>query len=483
MTRFLLIVILFSYSCLFGLPESDYSQLNSLINIEGVPPSLIGGCVNAISGDFIDYEIDLYIPGVEPLTIERNYYSSDFSEGSLCHGWNFNHYGYALEDVEGTHILVHSPMGSILNYQKKSRKHSKEVGLRIPDLIWEKGTTNAAHGKIGGKTNLNNHRGWFGKTKNHGARFIIQDGDKNFNEYETKDFSGKPFYLCGVEKSNGYKYTYHYHKSALEELTLHSPSGLKVSSLQFKQHGDQTSFKTLAGQNVVWNYTKIRNNGIEDNYFLNEVTRSSGPTIKYAHERYEAPWGRHVVRIKSKTLPEKRITKIEYYNKGSHKIPTDIVSISKRDDFRYGRVWKISKPIGKDCNLFPEFTFQYHCADYQDGRVHGFTKVFDALDNMTTYHYWDARLTKIDYHHENKSLYRSDCIHWGKGNGGYNRGYLVSKGVTDNKGNFLNLRHYIYDHEGNIIRDKIIGNISGKCQKVIQLDENGAPIANVVRSM
>ncbi len=67
---------------------SDYS--NSLSSLEGDPNSIIYNCVNVITGDYIDMETDIELPGVESMNLRRFYCSSNNSE-HWFRSWHFNH--------------------------------------------------------------------------------------------------------------------------------------------------------------------------------------------------------------------------------------------------------------------------------------------------------------------------------------------------------------------------------------------------------
>ncbi len=73
------------------------SSFPSLANTEGVPSSIIYGHISVISGDFVDSETDLYVPGPEPLTVTRNYCSHSSHRDALGFAWGWN-LGGKLED-------------------------------------------------------------------------------------------------------------------------------------------------------------------------------------------------------------------------------------------------------------------------------------------------------------------------------------------------------------------------------------------------
>ena len=50
-----------------------------LADIDGEPSSIVAGCVNVITGDFVDMRQDFVMSGSTPIKIERSYSSSDTS--------------------------------------------------------------------------------------------------------------------------------------------------------------------------------------------------------------------------------------------------------------------------------------------------------------------------------------------------------------------------------------------------------------------
>ena len=60
-------------------PSKDAVPLEAqeLPYFETLPGLMIGGCVNALSGDFIESGIDLVVPGPKPLVIQRSWSSRE----------------------------------------------------------------------------------------------------------------------------------------------------------------------------------------------------------------------------------------------------------------------------------------------------------------------------------------------------------------------------------------------------------------------
>ena len=84
-----------------GDPNEILSNSSSfpLANLHGIPSMLVHGCVNVLTGDYLDFDTDLILAGSEPFALERHYCSSDKKKGSLGHGWSHTHWGYLHRTV------------------------------------------------------------------------------------------------------------------------------------------------------------------------------------------------------------------------------------------------------------------------------------------------------------------------------------------------------------------------------------------------
>ncbi len=159
------------FFCLSALPVSSNeiisdaadilnSHKTPLANTEGEPSSLIHGCVNVITGDFIDFQTDLTMAGSNPLLLERYYCSSDHACGSLFHGWNQNIWGGLSQQFSTHHNhVVTKGLGKQYVFKERVRQKKDSVGyslLCIDERMLRKGITNIGNGKIGAQTNIKN---------------------------------------------------------------------------------------------------------------------------------------------------------------------------------------------------------------------------------------------------------------------------------------------------------------------------------------
>ena len=146
MKAFRLIFVLLFFASFVVAEEEELivngDEMASLAALEGLPSSLVGGCVCAISGHFVDSSVDMVLVGPEPLVFERTY-ASVTSDGNFGTGWSSNH-GNSLrfgklrdrnkKQVWGSFLTEES--GASLFYKRRHSKKDKkrcEVELLLDD--------------------------------------------------------------------------------------------------------------------------------------------------------------------------------------------------------------------------------------------------------------------------------------------------------------------------------------------------------------
>ena len=131
---------------LFGMLEGEESP--QVAHYEGSPSGIVAGVLNVISGDLCFSELDLVIPGADPIYLSRTpTYAPGLIPNDPCKGtWNFP-FMERMERVQfqGKQSFKHF-LGSqyFLNFQAK-QKH------RTASFIKEnhpKGITNVAHSPL-----------------------------------------------------------------------------------------------------------------------------------------------------------------------------------------------------------------------------------------------------------------------------------------------------------------------------------------------
>ncbi len=107
-TVYFALLLLFSFSC-YAIENSEdpdgstlVEESNNLDILAGDPETFVYRCVNVATGDYIDIQTDLTIPGADPLELTRFYSSADERASSPFQAWKFNHDISAFHPVKGS---------------------------------------------------------------------------------------------------------------------------------------------------------------------------------------------------------------------------------------------------------------------------------------------------------------------------------------------------------------------------------------------
>ena len=399
------------FICLLTLPtisaytnEELASAPISLAALEGEPSSIVHGCVSAITGDYVESEADIIIPGVDPLVIQRTYSSTPVTDRSMGHGWGLNHHGYIDIDIrrnsdhiskawDETHALITDETGSSMMLFCKHKVSSKHV-LKANSKALHFGVTNSARGVISAKTNWENIRVNYDDENYHaytgsGAHYIF--------DRKTKDSARKDVHrLLGIEKPNGTQVAYEYDKHYLNKIIQKDRQGNITSwaDIERKAFRNRDIIKITAydGREVEYVFS-------EDAKLRKTKLVVLGNCLPFKEYIYSDDTKK--AKIEQINLPD-RFRKIEYYSKGKHWVASQDVKISYNKDDRLNRVKKIREPVGTDGEEVTTSQFIYEIDseyDRQENRVTypGLTKVYDALNHLTIYHYnGDHRLTEVN---------------------------------------------------------------------------------------
>ncbi|MGE5196602.1 MAG: DUF6531 domain-containing protein, partial [Anaerolineae bacterium] len=208
MKRFIWLQVAF----VFLLSIGGYSQDPYLTAVnEGEPSSIVEGCVNALTGDFVIQQDDLVVPGTEPLILPRTYISR--ASGGWFIDSRFLAVHYLLLgrihtcEKNGTPLCFRIPFNKGNNTKKHhnhrhAKKQQKEKRAEFyPFDIREDGlgVTNCAKEEVSGRFNLKNKVAFF---EEGGKSLKIKQGDGTVrltqHEYNTKservktiDFQGR----------------------------------------------------------------------------------------------------------------------------------------------------------------------------------------------------------------------------------------------------------------------------------------------------
>lgn len=415
-------------------PEHLLNNPYSLANFESPPITLVHNCVNVLTGDYIDSSVDMVLEGSEPIHLKRYYCSSIKKGGSLYGGWNHNLWGLAIREKTNRHHLAVTKGGQGGEYLYKA---ARGKALYIHPDILRKGVTNCATGKMSAKTNVKNNILNFADN-----RAELKTGDGKAHLYN-RSSSGR-YLLKKVIKPNGFRHRYHYHdkKETLARFYIQNNVGqvtnyLDMTPLQKDNSRNSTLIATTSDKRqVVYTYS----NGKDFPPLLTSVEATNTPKETFFYETVKG-WPR----ITKKWLPDKRYLHISYTKSGKE-----------------AKVDSLIAPAGKNGQEVPIYRFEYK----KEGNT-GQTFVYDACNFLTKYTYSleNYRLSSIE--RQQPSILEK--FYWG-GENTVNEAQLISHTLQDGERICL-CRHYQYDGKGNVIRSLLAGNLCGKNESSVRMNQ------------
>src|ERR1700733_12834674 len=180
-------------------PAPLASASHSFDILEGDPSAIVHNCVNIITGDYIDMQEDLVVPGSDPLFLSRFYCSSEYYGKNCFNACNFNHdmiLEYSKEEGEGDedptrHVVLRDGFGRQIPYRGKTH-------FRLPKEVFYKRITNTSS-QISGRSHLKNRNLFRRKEK---KEWEATDGSGTSYIFDhPHDLQQKPIKKCC--KSNG----------------------------------------------------------------------------------------------------------------------------------------------------------------------------------------------------------------------------------------------------------------------------------------
>lgn len=475
-----------AYSCQthsYG-SHSDTKGSYDIAIAENEPSSLVAGKVSAISGDFYEIEEDLVIQGAEPIHIQRSCYSLGYGrELNRITDWAIVPQATALVEVYRDRLhSVTENNGYPVEYKKVSliQEDGKTFHrYELADL--GKGVCNTSQGKISSQTNLKNKYILF-DDKHKMMTIYYPNGC--IRQYEKTPNVDQHYHLLSEHLSNGNWMIYDYEMCSDKER--------KVINLKKIRSTNPLQTKTYAWAEFIYEDPKRKNkhffiNGsdgqsVEYRFFdcnghqdgnLRSVSSTTEPdqSFEYVH-RNRFDYFNHVLReddvLQSIHLPLDRRMEVDYYLKDKEIVNGQIIAMEDayergRDkeesydmimqDPRRRRVKTLSEPVGDDSNLHVTHSFIYDLRNRK-------TSVYDSENKRTDYH-WDSsgRIQKIEHYAIDGKLQNAEEFEWGKDQ---DIGNLIERRFLDSNHKPLFTKHFVYDKRGNILEEKISGNLSGK---------------------
>lgn len=484
-------------------PENISKIPIAMANLEGEPSTFINGHVNVITGDFNDFQIDLTLPGIDPLTVERSFSRSTEREGSLAAGWNLNLHGilkgepYKIDRSHYFKVNVIEGHGAGFSYQKKISKNDKRPDfMSLEYKVYKKGVTNTSSGYICGQNNIKNNRA-FKKSREVYETF---NGARSVREYRLHASSSDVFTIFKETKPSGNVFQYHYldrnkhmnFQSSDELDVLHQVEVINKNNQQlalityklitrskFKKFPHQDII-ALDGRSVRYHFTMNSKHDRRCESILTKVDRSDAPPECYEYVEGEKDAD---LLISKKTRPEGRYLGVKYYKKGKNYIDKERIEISKSDDLRRNRVKSLQGPVGYNEKPVNTYRFYYSFDPISKKEKYssirsGSTTVLDALNNKTIYTYTkDQRIKYIDRFSQDQKMYSRESLYWGN----YKSDQctlLLSRTLASASGELSFARTYSYDDRGNVLQNTLYGNLSGHSEINPIVSEDGSIIEN-----
>jgi len=499
MRSFLWILLAF---CKVSLLFSDRSQ-DVFSRADGEPSSYIEGCVSAITGDLVILEEDICVQGLVPISIKRQYVSSQYKTD-----WTF--YEHLTASFVNGAILISTkePNGTQLVYRLsnedykrftdgKKRKHLiqlkkkgwvKPFDFCLAENYKNMGLANSSKGGISGRANLKNNRI---ELDVEGEVFSVISGDGTIRVYKLisgqKD-KNKPgdsvfFHLQEEILPSKQVICYFYDKyHRLDCIATKSPdrnkvyASVRISYPDHKKDPDHFRMETSDGRSLFYKSSRLKAKNGEKYWMLESIESSFCPQESLSHtDKAEQVFPL----INRRNFSGGRVLGIDYYHLKHNTLGTNVVYLKNDSDSRYGRVKALLAPVGASSDLHTIYSFYYDLPTKNKNT--GYTTVYDLCNTETRYHYNERmELTRIDTaafdgHH---SPYSSERFVWGSPDSPYATNILC-RSFVDGAGRALFARQFAYDGSGNVTEDKFFGNITGRSEPLL-LGGDEQPIGNGV---
>ncbi len=440
-----------------------------LSDTEGLSSSFVYGCVNTLSGGYIDSEVDLVVPGPQPLSFSRTFTGSKNLSNQIFDCWVSNqmeviHTPNRLEPKENRFFYYRTENGSSLQYDTKNSAGAFFLDKGETSL----GITNMGRGEMSAQTNPRNciiKAPGFGKGELQHLQVV--DGSASQKEFYAiqKVHRGDVFYTLQSELLPSGNRKLHLNHSDI----IHSLNGDKTRCFGFikldgslpENFGTLTNkslkFISSTGDFVVYKAKKFVDRYLPESEcrevtMITDVERSQAPNIQY--EYCEASLY-HSERIVKKSLPDHRYLSVQYYTPGSQFFEGEKIKFKFKtngyDQTIFGKVLSLSAPVGTTAEPVVIYKFRY---------FKNATAVYDAYENKKIYDYVGDVLRSVTHFNKKGSGYEinsQQLFSWENFHGVQNltrlQTYAGDQRVID--------RFFFYDERGNVVLEEIVGNFTG----------------------
>ena len=465
-----------------------HSEAPETFQLDGLtePSAFINGCVNAINGAYVTSSQDIIVDGPEPIVFNRQLNTSIRLNRITTIGFSHNHptglMQYGKIGGRGDHIYASLPFGDSINLTAKQGKKSVKE-YTISPLQLENGVTNTSSFGISAKTNIRNYKAKI-KNANHKGKTencILVLGDGTKKEYKKV---GSLYVLSQQIFPSGNRLIYEHDDSdekRLKRIFCTDPSG-----------------------NTTFNWINFNYSNADIKITASNGRRAHYNTVEFIHHFQRLGPG-HSLCEKRKFISNSKTTGIpktnyhfkedvEHHGGFDFDETVDRNQILTAIEGEEGRhIWierdaskKVSSLSMPNQKGTPEkiVSIEYHPKE-------SFTVAKDPCGGQTAFHYDQKthRLeSKVRYATNKKgknSAYSSYCFFWGKAPKQYKEdspiegveGNLITKAIADSHENLLTLVNYIYDNKGNVLKETIVGHLTGEVEpSPISLNKKYIPI-------
>jgi YD repeat-containing protein len=446
---------------------------------------MVNGCVNAITGDFVHHALDLYIPGPEPLVLERSYISSSYHKGSLCNGWSHNHshiLSFEVTPVTDENFKKTGKECVIVNYLEPSGRGAEfstydydknhTTKLSYEHIEKQKGFTNCGDGVISARNSSKNTSIHFSRKKLTASVKTESGSDTTFDLISSSSDEGLfAFGQVQEKRPTGNIYNFEFDKKArTKKIIFQDSSGKTIfGNFEFERENfSRNSVKANDGREVVYEFDKFKYKYAGDKVKKCFISYVNPPNSLPEHFCYTDD--DYYPKICRRTIGRSTCLDIEYFTRLSDNFYGRKIDLEK-EPYLKNRVKALFARVGTDSTPHITHRFSYF-SDTKYGHTGGYTHVYDAYDYKTEYAYnKDHHLTSIRKYTDakNPQVYSTEYFIWSRDPNQY--GFLLGKYFTDDKENIHHARLFEYDNAGNIITDTVYGNITGKNQKIQMVDQ------------
>jgi RHS repeat-associated protein len=490
-----MIIIFLLFLCFGSLSaETQATVVNPFVLAvtEGEPHLNICNAVSPITGDFYLSRDDIVIEGVEPLHIPSLYVSGDGRapyKGKV--GWDIIPHqkliSFKCSKEKINQMIVTDRNGTRLKFEQ-----TIENEFHIDLKNHGPGIANDAKGVLSARTHLRNS--YVVQKDKKKISFYCADGTERRYKFWMEDQntsihdSYKIFLLKWERLPNGNYIYYKYDsKNRIKSIkTKNHTSDITYAWAKFTYTEENPNFTIKTSDGRVLNYkfepTQYKSKsedkaGISeyvDVYLLNKVTRSYGPS-EYFH--YQPGHHGDGPRLSEVALPNHRFFSPSYYVRHENNVEGVHVYLKKKD-CRKNRVKTISAPVGfddkpiithrffYDPNKQKDYSYEFPCK----------SEIYDVDNNLMIVlaNEYCRPVETQWYHNRNgqQHLVFSEKTYWSSHE--LEIGNLKAKLFSDPSSGSSYAKIYHYDMFGNVISEKICGNLSGLAPSSLSL-QSAAP--------